>query len=761
MSLLSTLQDPRLLPLLPAIYIAWADGELSASEMGTLWSQVEAIEGIDVECRQALGSWLDVDTPPRPGELSELLAAIRRLAVDLERPERMDLATLAAELVHTGRPGMPLRAPEARAIAEVEAVLGIIGPEATVALLGLTRDSTPAPDAPTLDPQKLGAYLDGAHGDVRSSVRRLLSQPRFKYPVDIGRDDYRELVLVWTKELAERGIGPIGYPTDYGGEDSMGCFIAAFTVLAHHDLSLLTKFGVQFGLFGGSLARLGTKRHHDFYLEAAGSGDLMGCFAMTETDHGSNVRDLETLAVYTSATDEFVVTTPHDGARKDYIGNAAAHGRAAVVFARLVVANVDHGVHALFVPLRDEAGRVLPGIRIEDCGPKIGLEGVDNGRIWFDGVRVPRTALLDRFASVDADGEYSSAIPSADRRFFTTIGALVGGRVSVGAASISVAKSALAIAVRYATRRRQFGPAGEPETLILDYPAHQRRLMPRLAATFAYHFAFERLIEDYVAGTMDQRALEAQAAGLKAYGSWHAIDTVQACREACGGAGYLTENRFGALRADADVFTTYEGDNTVLVQLVSKSLLSDYNLQFSDMNLLGTIRFLAGKTLAGLREVAPALGGADEDHLRDRRWHLELFKWRSEHQVAALAARMKRRLDSGMDSAGAFVAVQDHVLACARAHVESLVLERFAAAIDMNPDPDSQRALNLLCDLFVLTRIEHDRGWFLEHGRISGAASKAIRKLAIELSAEVRHDARGLVDAFLIPDAVLAAPISR
>ena len=761
MSLLSTLQDPRLLPLLPAIYIAWADGELSPGEMRRLCSQVEEIEGIDVECREALGNWLDVDSPPRPVELSDLLGAIRRLAADLERPERMDLATLAAELVHTGRPGMPLRAPEARAIAEVEAVLGIIGPEATVALLDLTRDSTPARDTPTFDPLKLGAYLDGDHGDVRNSVRRLLSQPRFNYPVDIGRDDYRELVLVWTKELAERGIGPIGYPAEYGGEDSMGCFIAAFTVLAHHDLSLLTKFGVQFGLFGGSLARLGTKRHHDSYLQAAGSGELLGCFAMTETDHGSNVRDLETLAVYTSATDEFVVTTPHDGARKDYIGNAAAHGRAAVVFARLVVANVDHGVHALFVPLRDEAGRALPGIRIEDCGPKIGLEGVDNGRIWFDGVRVPRTALLDRFASVDADGEYSSAIPSADRRFFTTIGSLVGGRVSVGAASISVAKSALAIAVRYATRRRQFGPAGEPETLILDYPAHQRRLMPRLAATFAYHFAFERLIDDYVVGTMDQRALEAQAAGLKAYGSWHAIDTVQACREACGGAGYLAENRFGALRADADVFTTYEGDNTVLAQLVSKSLLSDYKLQFADMNLLGTIRFLAAKTLAGLREVAPALGGADEEHLRDRRWHLELFKWRSDHQVAALAARMKKRLDSGMDSAGAFVAVQDHVLACARAHVESLVLERFAAAIDADPDPDSQRALNLLCDLFVLTRIEHDRGWFLEHGRISAAASKAIRKLAIELSAEVRHDAQGLVDAFLIPDAVLAAPISR
>ena len=182
MSLLPTLQDPRLLPLLPAIYIAWADGELSAGEMRSLSAQVEAIEGIDVECREALGNWLDVDSPPRPGELGELLKAIRRLGAGLEHPERMDLATLAAELVHTGRPGMPLRAPEARAIAEVEAVLGIIGSEATVALLDLTRESSPAPASATFDPLVLGAYLDGSRADVRNGVRRLLAQPRFNYP---------------------------------------------------------------------------------------------------------------------------------------------------------------------------------------------------------------------------------------------------------------------------------------------------------------------------------------------------------------------------------------------------------------------------------------------------------------------------------------------------------------------------------------------------------------------------------------------------
>src|SRR5690606_4976706 len=137
----------------------------------------------------------------------------------------------------------------------------------------------------------------------------------------------------------------------------------------------------------------------------------------------------------------------------DYIGNAAAHGELAVVFAQLEVAGERHGVHAVVVPIRID-GAPAPGVRIEDCGHKMGLNGVDNGRLWFDDVRVPRENLLDRFASVSAEGVYSSEIESKGRRFFTMLGTLVQGRVSVGGAGISASKVALTIAVNYADRRR-------------------------------------------------------------------------------------------------------------------------------------------------------------------------------------------------------------------------------------------------------------------------------------------------------------------
>ena len=267
------------------------------------------------------------------------------------------------------------------------------------------------------------------------------------------------------------------------------------------DPSLQIKAGVQWGLFGSAIMHLGTGDHHARLLPAAMTLEVPGAFAMTETGHGSDVASIATTATYDPATQEFVIHTPFRAAWKDYLGNAAlhGHGRRGLRPARQAApgGDVNHGVHAFYVPMRDRDRRFLPGIGGEDDGLKGGLNGIDNGRLHFDHVRVPRADLLDRYGDVAADGTYSSPIASPGRRFFTMIGTLVQGRVSLDGAAVNASKLALVIAITYGNQRRQFtGASDTEEEVLLDCQQHQRRLLPRLAQTYAQAFAHERLLDE-------------------------------------------------------------------------------------------------------------------------------------------------------------------------------------------------------------------------------------------------------------------------
>src|SRR5687767_7658347 len=341
----------------------------------------------------------------------------------------------------------------------------------------------------------LTEVLDGRWAHIRQAVRERLGAEFVTVPGETG-DQARERISRLVRSLpADVGIAA-AFPAEYGGSADPGGSTVAAEMLAQVDLSLMVKAGVQWGLFGGAVVALGTARHHDRYLRDIISADLLGCFAMTETGHGSDVQQLRTTCVYDPATQTFDLHTPHEAARKDYIGNAARDGRMAVVFAQLVTNGERHGVHAWLVPIRDEQGNAMPGVTIGDDGPKAGLLGVDNGRLSFDHVRVPRDMLLDRYGSVAADGTYTSSIENETRRFFTMLGTLVRGRVSVGGSASSATTLALDIAVRYGDVRRQFAaPGDDREIVINDYLVHQRKLLPALATTYALHFAQGQLVE--------------------------------------------------------------------------------------------------------------------------------------------------------------------------------------------------------------------------------------------------------------------------
>ncbi|MFW5967963.1 MAG: acyl-CoA dehydrogenase [Persicimonas sp.] len=758
----------QLLPIAPMLYVAWADGDLTDEEIRKIREAASRQEWLDGAATSTLNGWLDPESPPSATRLERLSRAIAESAEKLDIDERASLADLGVQIARLEGPGEEpewLDEDVHSALLDLEKSVGVVSEEATHALLhGLDRPGFDHADEPPprFDVAAMTRLLDEPWGDQWEKVREILRREEFELVYGLPKEEHREKVLEWVKILADEGLGRITAPD---GESSMpmGRFMAAFEALGMFDLSLVVKFGVQFGLFGGSIASLGTARHHEAYLDDIASLKLPGGFAMTELGHGSNVRDLQTTATYDVEAEEFVIDTPHEEARKEWIGNAAAHGRMMTVFAQLRVGEDEYGVHAFLVPVRDEDGEVVDGVRIEDCGHKMGLNGVDNGRLWFDEVRVPRENLLDRYGSVAADGSYESPIPSAGKRFFTMLGTLVGGRVSVAAAATTATKVALAIATRYSAARRQFGAAGEPETPILNYRTHQRRLMPCIATTYGLDFAVDKLRQRYLKtrGHEDTREVEAMAAALKSFGTWAAIDSIQQARECCGGMGFLTENRIAQIRRDVDVFATFEGDNVVLMMLVARNLLSDYQQQFSEASVFSLARYLADRASGAIRKRNPLVTReTDPAHLRSAEFQLNAFRTREDDLLNTAARRLKRRLDDGVDSFDAFNQVQDHLLSLSKAYAERLVMEAFVERIEKVDDDELRRPLELMRDLYATFHLHDDIGWYLENGYIEPAKSRAIRDLLNDLCFEARKQAIALVDAWGIPDEVLSAPIA-
>jgi len=636
------------------------------------------------------------------------------------------------------------------------------------------RAATSAPsktrrDAATVDVAELGDLLMGRWADIRRISREVAARPEMKRIEGQSMAEHRARVLEQLHLLVAEGAVHKAFPKSVGGQEDAGGNIAQFEELVLADPSLQIKAGVQWGLFGSAVMHLGTEPHHTKWLPGIMSMEIPGAFAMTETGHGSDVSAVGTTATYDQTTQEFVIHTPFRAAWKDYLGNAALHGKAAVVFAQLVTNNTNHGVHAFYVPIRDDEGNFLEGVGGEDDGLKGGLNGIDNGRLHFTSVRVPRTNLLNRYGNVDEDGTYSSPIASPGRRFFTMLGTLVQGRVSLDGAATVASKLALTIAIRYGSQRRQFTAASDTEEeVILDYQRHQRRLLPRLAETYAMSFAHERFLakfDDVFSGAHDTDAdrqdLETLAAALKPLSTWAALDILQEAREACGGSGFLVENRLTSLRADLDIYATFEGDNNVLLQLVAKRLLTDYSRKFAGADAGAMATFVAEQVgdaainRTGLRRLGQSIvdfgsTARSVGYVRDTDSQRQLLTDRVQTMIAEIAGRLRNanKLPK-MEAAQLFNSNQNALIEAARAHGELLQWESFTDALAHVTDEGTRTVLTWLRDLFGLGLIEKNAAWYLIHGRISSQRALAITSYIDDrLLPRIREHALPLVAAF-------------
>ncbi|KAF3607300.1 hypothetical protein DY000_02044567 [Brassica cretica] len=510
--------------------------------------------------------------------------------------------------------------------------------------------------------------------------------------------------------------------------------------------------GVDNGrIWGNAVKFFGTKRHHEKWLKNTEDYVVKGCFAMTELGHGSNVRGIETVTTYDPRTGEFVINTPCESAQKYWIGGAAKHATHTIVFSQLNINGTNQGVHAFIAQIRDEDGTICPNIRVADCGHKIGLNGVDNGRIWFDNLRIPRENLLNSVADVSPDGEYVSAIKDPDQRFGAFMAPLTSGRVTIASSAIYSAKVGLAIALRYSLSRRAFSlTANGPEVLLLDYPSHQRRLLPLLAKTYAMSFAANDLKMIYVKRTPEtNKAIHVVSSGLKAVLTWHNMHTLQECREAVGGQGVKTENLVGQLKGEFDVQTTFEGDNNVLMQQVSKALFAEY---VSCKKRNKPFRGLGLEHMNSSRSVLPTQ--LSSSTLRCSQFQKNVFCLRERDLLERFTSEVAQLQGRGESRESSFLVNHELAEDLGKAFTEKAILQTILDAEAKLPAGSLKDVLGLVRSMYALISIEEDPS-FLRYGYLSRDNVGDVRREVSKLCGEVRPHALALVTSFGIPDAFL------
>ncbi|XP_032877994.1 acyl-coenzyme A oxidase-like protein [Amblyraja radiata] len=579
----------------------------------------------------------------------------------------------------------------------------------------------------------LARYLDGQHWRLKNQLRRQTAQSQLfrQHSYDLNLDEMRDLTSERVKFVIK--LPMVQRQLDEQVEKKKHCINKSLVigeVLSTADLATGVKMGVVCWLFGGAIINLGSQVHIEKWLQPLKDLKLTGMFAMTERGHGSNVRGIQTQATYDPAFQEFIIHTPCEDAEKMYIGNAMK-GNDAAVFAQLIVNGELLGPHCFIVPIRDQEGNMYPGVTVIDMMHKEGLNGVDNGILVFNNIRIPKENLLDRFGSVSEDGVYQSAIKDRGARFNAMLAALTPSRIALIFQALGAMKLGLSIAIRYSHSRRQFGPKDKEEVKIIDHQTQYLRLMPHLAAslalTFTGRYAGEILDEDMCQGRnlVNNRSLQALVAGLKAYSTWENLACLQDCRECTGGMGYMMENRIPGLKCDSDVFVTFEGDNVVMLQVVVRELLAQYARQYEESPMVALLKHWSAAATDSLRTSVLAFNTETVGSLS---FLLKALNYRERVLQRSLAARLYSKvMKNKEDPFSSWNSCLHHVTCLALAHIHRVTLEQFWKAVEGCPVPEDQALLKKFCLLHGTSLVYQERAWYLEHRYLTPATSVQMR----------------------------------
>ena len=599
-----------------------------------------------------------------------------------------------------------------------------------------------------MDPKALAHRLEGDFYDDSRRFRRLLAKEPFRRYQGNSPQEHQAEVERWCRWFAAQGLGKLGLPPSKGGDPSL--FNALGYEIGFFDFNLMMRFGLQFGFLLRAVSRLGAG-HQSPWLDKLAKMEKSACLAMTEAAHGSNVRGLQTTATYHKEQQIFLLHTPGPQAAKEYV-TSLEQADVGLVFCRLKIGEADHGVHAFLVPLRDESGDLLPGVETEQCGLMGGLNGLSYGRLSFHNYPLQRENLLSRHAQVDEAGHYRCSLRSPSHRFNAMLGTLVVGRSLVTSGAAAGAKIALTLAIRYLHKRRQFSEnAKSPERTLLSYQAMQKKLMPRLATLVALDSGRARLGQaqhQYFEEAVKDRELETFTGSLKAYTSSFAQESALVCRQVCGGAGCLAENRLTELVRDLTLFTTMEGGNTILELMTARNLLLDFQRGLDTPKIMKALGWV-GKSVSKAAKTGPLKSrDTSSETLTSQEFLGSALRYKKERLLYSLARRVRSRLDEGRSLFDTLNECQEHCLLLSRAYCEEKVYRCLRNTWESCPPGWDKRVLGHLLSLFALSRIEDDKGWFLEQSYLTPGQSRAVRAQVLELCSVVAQEADQILDAF-------------